>query len=473
MKLRLNRESLTVYMILVVAIIFGGYLRLRNITVDALWLDEVFSVATSHPDNSFLEVYQRSLVDVHPPFYQLFLWFFYKLFGFGEMVGRYLSVIFGILLIPVAFLLGRQMFNCRVGLIAAWLVAVNFYLITYSQETRSYELLALLTTVSFVTFIKAIGGLDGRHVAIYALSAALLVNTHYFGFLVVTAQALLVLSRWVETSFDKRLLYRFGLAGLFILLSIAPHVSYVYLNFHRQGFWVPPPNNRFFIDLFNLYFGSLPLSVMCAALLMIGSVCLMKAERHREVLRLIIFWLVTCTVIPYVRSLYVQPVLTMRSLIILLPALLIVLAFAISLFKDQWAQVAVGVVVLCFSMTPLYTHERPIFTLENQLKPVSQMRDLVKDVIEQQIREPLYASQFIEFDQYFRLLGSSTTVRSFKQLESDLLSPDRPAVFYFVGTREVQLPGERFMKEYCVDLLKETKKGDSVILEFRSNPPCL
>lgn len=147
MKIDLHRERITICLSLTGAMLFGAYLRLRNITEESLWLDELFSVAVSQPENSFSYVFQQTLNDVHPPFFQIVLWVFYKIFGFGEMIGRYLSAAFGIMLIPAIFVLGRQMFDVRVGLYAAWLAAINFYLIVYSQEIRSYELLALLTTV--------------------------------------------------------------------------------------------------------------------------------------------------------------------------------------------------------------------------------------------------------------------------------------------------------------------------------------
>ncbi|RON43029.1 glycosyltransferase family 39 protein [Pseudomonas frederiksbergensis] len=470
MKLNPGRQCVTVYVSLAAALIFGSYLRLRNITVDSLWLDEVFSLATSHPDNSLLEVCQRTLVDVHPPAYQIVLWVFYKLFGFSEWGGRYLSVVFGVFLIAAVFCLGKQLFNCRAGLISAWLAAINFYLITYSQETRSYELLALLTTVSFIAFVKAVRTRDRFHIAIYSLVATLLVNTHYFGFLVVAAQAFLVVCTLLERPLDRRLLYRFGLAGSFILLSVAPYVSYVYFNFHRQGFWLAPPNDRFFIELFNLYFGNFTLSVIYAVLVVVGATRLIKEERNREALRLFVFWIVACAIIPYVRSLYIQPVLTMRSSIVLLPALLVTIAYAISLIDDRWTQLGIAVIVLCFSMTPLFTDNKPIFTYANQLKPVSQMRDLVHEFIVRQIQEPLYARQAIEFNQYFKLLGSPKNVRNEDMLNKDLLSTHPPETFYFLASRIAPLDVKTFLSRYHIQLLSETEVGDSLALEFRSLP---
>lgn len=94
--------------------------------------------------------------DVHPPFYQILLWTYYQAVGFGEHTGRYLSAVIGVLLIPSVFLLGRKLFDEQVGLIVAWLAAVNSFLVQYSQETRSYALLSLLTVLSFVIFLRCL-----------------------------------------------------------------------------------------------------------------------------------------------------------------------------------------------------------------------------------------------------------------------------------------------------------------------------
>lgn len=469
MKFKIEKERLLVCAALLGACTLGCYLRLRNLTADALWLDEVFSVATSNPDNDFLEVYRGTLVDVHPAFYQLALWAFYKVFSFGEMTGRYLSVAFGVLLIPVVYLSGRQLFSCRVGLLAAWLAAVNFYLITYSQETRSYELLALLTMASFLMYVYASRTLGLWHVAGYSLVAALLVNTHYYGFLVVASQAVLVIFKLLETHFDKRVLYRFGMAGGFILLSLAPQAPYIFANYHRQGFWIPSPNDRFFVDLFLLYFGNLTLAVVCAAMLLIAFARLMVEAESRHTLRLFVCWIAVCVVIPYVRSIYFQPVLTMRCLIILLPGILIVCAYALALVRDGLCRAVVLAVIMVLSMTPLFSEYKPGVTFENQLKPVSQMRDLVKQIIVEPLEAPLYSRQYIEFDQYFKLLGSAIEIRREENLERDLQFPHRPAVFYLLATRGIPLLNQAFMQRYDVVLLNERRLGDSVVVEYRTS----
>lgn len=470
MNLDSGKEQKIVYLSLIAAMVFGLYLRMHNIALDGLWLDEAFSVATSGPDNSLLDVCRRTLRDVHPAFYQVVLWGVYKVFGFGEMVGRYLSVVFGVLLIPVMYFLGRQLFSQYVGLIVAWLATINFYLITYSQETRSYSLLVLLTTASFVLFIAAVRKPEIKNLVAYTLISAMLVNTHYFGFLPVAAQVMLFLIVLIKSPLDKVLLYKFGAAGVFVCLSLLPSAFYIWTNFERQGFWIPKPNDRFFLDLFVLYFGGLSLSVLCAALLVIGLARLAADENKKEVLLFLMVWLLVCTVVPYARSVYFEPVLTMRNMIVVLPVMLLLLAYAIDLFKSRKAQGCLGIFILCFSMTPIYTEYKPVYTLENQMRPISQLREAVRFMADECVGCPVYALGDAVFEVCFKLLGYSLRVYSVEDMKKDLMSVKRPDFFYVAVSRADWRPSDDDMKRYNFRLVGENIIGDTPVRKYESLP---
>src|SRR5579859_4149721 len=75
--------------------------------------------------------------------------------GNSEVVVRGLSALFGIATIPVLYFLGSRLFNQRVGLLAAALLAVHAFHIRWSQEARSYALLVLLLTWSTLLLVSA------------------------------------------------------------------------------------------------------------------------------------------------------------------------------------------------------------------------------------------------------------------------------------------------------------------------------
>src|SRR5262249_1414817 len=92
-----------------------------------------------------------------PPLYYALAWVWAQLFGTGELGLRSLSALAGVATIPVAYLIGEQLRSRRTGLVAAALVAVNPMLLWYSQEARAYALFGLLSAVSFLYFLRALG----------------------------------------------------------------------------------------------------------------------------------------------------------------------------------------------------------------------------------------------------------------------------------------------------------------------------
>ena len=90
-----------------------------------------------------------------PPLYYSVAWAWARVFGYGEVGLRSLSALAGVALIPVVYGAGAKLVSRRAGVIVAALAACSPLLIWYSQEARSYELLALLTGVSLLAFAYA------------------------------------------------------------------------------------------------------------------------------------------------------------------------------------------------------------------------------------------------------------------------------------------------------------------------------
>ncbi|WP_395601407.1 hypothetical protein AB4P97_17530 [Pseudomonas sp. A1230] len=104
----IKRESRGVYILLGAIIVLGAMLRSYQLFEKSLWMDELFSAWASDPENDFNTVFHRTVEDVHPPLYQILLWGIYKVFGYGEMVGRVFSVVLGVAVIPMMYVLGRK-----------------------------------------------------------------------------------------------------------------------------------------------------------------------------------------------------------------------------------------------------------------------------------------------------------------------------------------------------------------------------
>ena len=94
--------------------------------------------------------------DIHPPLYYILLRGWREFLGDSEFGLRSFSAFAGILTVAATIALGRLFFHTRAGPpigrsdpnpCCAFLAAVNPALVYYSQETRMYSLLGLLTAV--------------------------------------------------------------------------------------------------------------------------------------------------------------------------------------------------------------------------------------------------------------------------------------------------------------------------------------
>ena len=92
-----------------------------------------------------------------PPLYYVLAWGWSKLFGTGEVGLRSLSALIGTLTVPVAYVAALELSSRRrIALVCAALVALNPYLVWYSQEARSYALMALFVALSLVFFARCL-----------------------------------------------------------------------------------------------------------------------------------------------------------------------------------------------------------------------------------------------------------------------------------------------------------------------------
>lgn len=131
-----------------------------------------------------------------PPLYYVLVWTWSKIFGTGEVGLRSLSALFGTLTVPLAYAAAATLGSSRrVALLAAVFVALNPYLIWYSQEARSYALMVLFAALALVYFARSLERSRSWSLAMWALASALALSSHYFAVFLIIPQALWLLLR--------------------------------------------------------------------------------------------------------------------------------------------------------------------------------------------------------------------------------------------------------------------------------------
>ncbi len=237
-ELRRNRKKFFNLSVLFLIISIGIFLRIYNLGRQSIWLDE--ARAFSRANKSTYELWNNQIKESSPPLYDILLHYFLSSLNKKEEFQlRLLSVIFGILLIPFAFIVGRSIFNQRVGLFFSLLIAISPYHIYYSQDAKMYSLLAVLSLGSFFFYYLSLEKEKITYWISYASITVLLIYCHNYAFLLLAAQIFIYLFFYKKF---RSLLPRFILTNLIMLLFSIPRITCLFQqSFMDFNPWINAP----------------------------------------------------------------------------------------------------------------------------------------------------------------------------------------------------------------------------------------
>lgn len=175
-------------------LLIGFILRIFNLN-QSLWLDEGINVLAVQNYSFFDLITQYAKADFHPPGWFIILWVWGKFFGYSEVAVRMPSVIFGVLTIYVAYLIGKNIAKNSAkefGLLLALLLALNPLHIYYSQEARMYALATLAVAINLFLFIKMIKE-EKVNIIYLILSNVLVLASDYLAYFIYPAQIIYLL----------------------------------------------------------------------------------------------------------------------------------------------------------------------------------------------------------------------------------------------------------------------------------------
>jgi mannosyltransferase len=182
---------------LVALTVLGAVLRFATIAHQSYWVDEATTVHELRLSLGGL-LHEIRVNETTPPLYFLVAWVWAKVFGTGEAGLRSLSALFGIGLIPLAYLCARELISRWAGVLAAAFAAVSPFLIWYSQEARAYAMFAVFCGLSFLFFVRQRRGPNRRDLVLWTVFSVLAVLTHFFAGFLVAPEAVALL--WWQRS---------------------------------------------------------------------------------------------------------------------------------------------------------------------------------------------------------------------------------------------------------------------------------
>jgi hypothetical protein len=174
-------------------------LAVRAVSLDAqsLWRDEVDALRfATAPWAEMLANLTRP--GWNGPLYFLLLRGWIALTGTSEYALRFFSLAFGTLCVPLAYVLGRRLFDPQVGFLAALLMAASPYLTWYGQEVKMYTLVPALALLALYGLRRAVEGSGWHWWAVQVIATSLAFYSHILAALLIPVQVLCYFAWWPQ-----------------------------------------------------------------------------------------------------------------------------------------------------------------------------------------------------------------------------------------------------------------------------------
>jgi mannosyltransferase len=312
-----------------------------------LWHDEVFTAfIATRPTSLLLDILAER--EGNMPLYYLLMHGWAQA-GTDPAWLRAPSALAAVAAVPVTALIARRVFDDRVAVVAALLLALNAFSLDYARNARTYPLSMLLAAVMTLLLIGAVQNRSSRWWIAYGvvgllalgaqpLSATLVLIAHTVSLVLLPADRL------------HRGLAGGVLGGLFVMSGVV--ALYILREQGSSTDFIEPTNFGALVHFADRLAGSRPLVPVFAGLGAVALVALWRSGVRRGFelwQRALIFcWLLVPPVVLVLAS-ELRPLWRGRYLLPVTPALVILIAFGLSRLRPRAVQAGVLAVVLTLS----------------------------------------------------------------------------------------------------------------------------
>lgn len=331
------------YFLPITVTLLGMGLYLWGIDRKSLWFDELGTLTGSGWGGSWLDAILLPLkIPTTPKPPLSFIVTRLSLFVLGEYVFvlRWPSALFATLTIPLVYALGKALFDRRVGLVGAFLLAIAPLHVRYAQEVRMYAMFTFLSVLSLYLFWRAVRSTDWRWWFAFAVVTILNLYTHLFALLTLGVMTLFALGLLVWRQNQPQFTFRswhLAVALTVILLAYAPMVPFLTeglasgegLGGDAASDW----NLPLLVSALRLFSGGSSVGLVAYAFLFALATAVLAAKR-RDILALAIMWValpvILVLVMPFGHKVRV------RFFIFALPVYLLLVAYGLTI-AVQWS----------------------------------------------------------------------------------------------------------------------------------------
>ncbi|OGC77446.1 hypothetical protein A2619_03805 [candidate division WWE3 bacterium RIFOXYD1_FULL_39_9] len=351
------------------------FVRFFYLDALSLRLDEAQSIWQASHSLEFIKTYM--LKNVHLPLHNSLLHFWISIFGTSEISVRTMSAIPGVLTVPALYLLSKEIMGRKRSLLTMFLGAISPIWVWYSREIRMYTLLTLVTTISYLLYVRIMKYNKSRDYILYTLVNVIGIYTHYFFTLVLFVQMLFFLISFVVKRvkwgkydvYDRKKQFAFlSVCGLLVIGSFLPWVYMLYKSY-GSGTLAPvlakPTAFNLILSYFEFTNGFLPDALTSLAIsiwpviILLGFIFLTKRQNPFSPGILLALMGATIPVfIIYSGSVLIKPMYLTRYLITITPMYYILLAwyFTELVGKKRIILTSLFILTLLFSLYLQATH---------------------------------------------------------------------------------------------------------------------
>lgn len=248
--------------ILCLILLWGTFLRVYSLGKESLHIQEILDVG--YAAEPIAKTVQLSVSVGHFPTTFIMMHYWIKLFGKSEFSVRFPSLIFGVMSIYLIFLLGKKLFNEKVGLLASYLFAVSTFNIYHSQFARLYNMLLFFTLTSFLFFYEALEKNKKLFWSAYAFFTLVSLLLSITALPIILCQLVFMILFWKH--YRKYINRRKILLIFTVVLSVySLSLSLVLFTMPKIDFgkieplrYLVTPSLDAILDIFNLFGGKLP-----------------------------------------------------------------------------------------------------------------------------------------------------------------------------------------------------------------------
>lgn len=275
-------------------------------------------------------------------FYYFVLHILISVFGTGTATLRFFSVFCAGACVPLAYALATLLVGRRCGVMSAALTVVTLPLIYWAQQIRGYTLVTALVTGSAIALVIALRDGGWRAFAWFGVLSVLSCYTELLAGLVIMVQFVVL----ALTPAIRAYWRRWAVTGILIVIGLVPLVFMAKARGSRQLFWLGPPKPKQMREVVGFLASARVAGIVTPSsnllieltkllvFLAIAVALLRSLYRWRlyplRVALLGGLWLVVPVSFAYSFSIHITPIFLDRYFVLCLPALTLLMAYALS-----------------------------------------------------------------------------------------------------------------------------------------------